>query len=150
MPNSMPISRLYILIMFIRVSSSFSFLANSLMSSMYIKWLTFSYDLLSLYSAVHFLSMWFSGIMGIMNSKGDRASPWKIPLWIFASANLLPLVVNSAVQVFMVLWIKFMTSCDILYILRMFIIQLCGNISYAFLLSIQAIVRFFPSGFALI
>ena len=104
-------SRLYILTVCIRVSSSFSFFANSLMSSMYIKWWTFSCDLLSLYPAVHFLSMWLSGIMAIMNSKCDRAFPWKIPLWIFASANLPP-VVNSTHQVFIVLltpW-EFFTS----------------------------------------
>ena len=83
----------------------------------------FSYDLLSLYPAVYFLSMWLSGIMPIMNSKGDRASPWKIPLWIFVSAKLLPPAANSTLQVFMVLSINFMTSCDILYILRLSIIQ---------------------------
>ena len=42
---------------------------------MYIKRLIFSCDLLSLYPAVHFLSTWLSGIMAIMNSNGDRASP---------------------------------------------------------------------------
>ena len=56
----------------------FFIFANSLMSSMYIRWLIFSYDLLSLYPAAHFLSMWLSGIMANMNSKGDSASPWKI------------------------------------------------------------------------
>ena len=68
-----------------------------------------------------------------MNSNGDRASPGKIGLWIFASAKLLPPAVNSTLQVFMVFSIKFMTSSDILYILRQFIIQLCGTISYGFL-----------------
>ena len=57
---------------------------------MYIKWLIFSSDLLSLYLAVHFLNMWLSGILAIMNINGDRASPWKIPLWIFALTKLLP------------------------------------------------------------
>ena len=93
----------------------------------------FSCDLLSFYPTMHFLSMWLSGIMAIMNSKDDRASPWKIPLWLFVSAKLLPPAVNSTLQVFMVLSIKFMTSCDILYILRLFIIQLCRSILYAFL-----------------
>ena len=87
-----------ILIACIRVSSSFSFFANSLMSSMYIWWLNFSCDLLSLYPAVPFLSMWFSGIMAIMYSKGDNAYPWKIPLWIFVSAKLFPPAVNSILQ----------------------------------------------------
>ena len=43
-----------------------------------------------LYLAVNFLSMWLSGIIAIMNSNGDSASPWNIPLWNFASAKLLP------------------------------------------------------------
>ena len=50
-----------------------------------------------------------------MNSKGDSASPWKIPLWIFISAKLLPPAVSSTLQVFMFFSIKFMTSCDILW-----------------------------------
>ena len=95
MPNSIPMSWLYILTACMRVFSSFSFFANNLMSSMYIRWLIFSCYLLSLYPAAHFLSMWFSGIMAIMNSKGDSASPWKIPLWIFVLAMLLPPVVSS-------------------------------------------------------
>ena len=69
---------------------------------MYIRWLIFSCDLLSLYPAVHFLSMWISGIMAIMNIRGDSASPWKIPLWIFVSAKLFPPDVNSTLQFFMV------------------------------------------------
>ena len=71
------------------------------MSSMYIRWLIFSCNLLSLYPAVHFLSMWFSGIMVIMSSRGDSASPWKIPLQIFVSAKLFPPAVNSTLQFFM-------------------------------------------------
>ena len=54
---------------------------------MYIWWLIFSCDLLSLYPAVHFLSMWYSGIMAILNSRGDCTSPWKMLLWIFVSAK---------------------------------------------------------------
>ena len=112
------------------------------MSSMYVRWFTFSCDLVSLYPAVHFLSMWLSGIIAIIDSNGDIASPWNIPLWIFASTKLFPPGVNSTLQVFMVSSIKFTTSSDILYILRQFIIQLCGAILYDFLLSIQAIARF--------
>ena len=88
MPNSISMSWLYILTACIRTSSSFLFFANSLMSSKYIRYLIFSCDLVSLYPAVHFLSMWLSGIMAIMNSKGDRASPWKIPLdFCFSQAS---------------------------------------------------------------
>ena len=70
-------SWLYILTACMRVSSSFSFFANSLMSSMYIRWLILSCDLLSLYPAAHFPSLWFNGIMAIMNRKGESASPSK-------------------------------------------------------------------------
>ena len=126
-----------------RVSSSFPFFANNLMSSMYIRWLIFSCDRLSLYPAVHFLSMFFSGIMALMNSKDDTVSHCKMPPWIFVSAMLLPPAVSSALQIFMVSSMQFMTSFDILYILRQCNIQLCGSISYAFLLSIQALARFF-------
>ena len=101
MPNSTPMSWLYILTACIRVSSSFSFFANSYMSSMYIRGLTFSYDLLSLYPAVHFLSMLLSGIISIINSNGDSVSPWNTH-WIFASAKLFPPAVNFTFQVFMV------------------------------------------------
>ena len=107
-----------------------------------VRWLIFSSDLLSLYPAVHFLSMWLIGIMAIMNSKRDRASSWKMPIWIFVSAMLLSPAVSSTLQVCMVFSMKFITSCDILYILRSCIIQLCETISYPFLKSIQAIARF--------
>ena len=45
--------------------------------------------------------------MAIMNSQGDSASPWKIPLWIFVSARLFPPAVNSTLQFFMVFSMKF-------------------------------------------
>ena len=76
------------------VLSFFTF-ANSLMSSMYIRWLILYCDLWSLYRPVHFRNMWLSGIIAITNSNGDSASPWKIPLWIFPSAQLFHLSVNS-------------------------------------------------------
>ena len=76
--------------------------------------------------------MWLSSFI-VTSSNGERVSPWNIPLWIFASSKLFRPAVNSSFQVFMVFSIKFMTSSDILYILRQFIIQLCGAISYAFL-----------------
>ena len=71
-PNSIPISRLYIPTACIIVSNSFSFLINSLMSFMYIRWLTFFCDLISLYPPVHFLSTWLSGMITISNSNGDN------------------------------------------------------------------------------
>ena len=71
--------------------------------------------------------------MAIMNSRGDSASPWKIRLWIFVLAKLFPPAANSTLQFFMVFSMKFIVSRDILYILRQFIIQLSGTISYAIL-----------------
>ena len=131
MPNSIPISWLNILRV-LQFPVLFHFFANSLISSMYFRWLVFSCDLLNVYPAVHFLSMWLSGIMAIMDSNGESVSPWNISLWIITSGKLFPLAVNSSLQVYMAFSIKFMTSCNILYILRQFIIQLCGIISYAF------------------
>ena len=132
MRNSIPMSWLHILTTCIRVSNSFSFFTKSLMSSMYMRWLIFSCYLLSLYPSMHFLSMWLRSIIVITNSNGGRASTWNIPLWIFASTKIL-LTVNSTLQVSMVFSINFMTSSDILYILRQFIIQLFRTISYVFL-----------------
>ena len=50
--------------------------------------------------------MWFSGIMAIMNSKGDSASPWT-----FVSAMLLPPAVSSIFFSFFTPW-EFFTSAD--------------------------------------
>ena len=96
------------------------------MPSMYIRWFIFSYDLESLYPAVHFLSIWLSGIIAIMNNNGDNASPWNIPPWIFDSAKLFPPAVNSIFQVCMVSSVKFMTSFDILYIRRQLLSSFVG------------------------
>ena len=112
MPNSIPISSLYLLIAFIKVSNSVSFLANSLIPSIYIRWLIFSCDLWSLYPPVRFLSMCFSDIVAITKSNGDSATPWKVSLGIFTSAKLFPLAVSSTLQFSMVFSINFMTSLD--------------------------------------
>ena len=133
MANSIPISWLYILTAYIGVFNSFSFLENSFISSIYIRLSICSCDLWSLYSLVHFLSMWLSGIIAFTNSNGDNASSRKIPLWIFTSVKLFPPTVSSILQFCMVFSINFITSPDILSNLRQSIIQLCGTISYAFL-----------------
>ena len=64
----------------------FHFVASSLISSMYFRWLIFSCDLLGLFQAEPFLSMWLSVIIAIINSNSDSVSPWNIPVWIFALA----------------------------------------------------------------
>ena len=139
MPYSIPMSCLRVL----EFPVLFHFFANSLMSSMYIRWLIFSCDLLSLYPAVHFLSMCLSSIIAIMNNNSDNASPWNIPLWMFASTKLFPPAVNSNLQVFIVFSIKFMTSSDILYIFETVYYPICGIISYAFCSQSKPLQDFF-------
>ena len=143
MPNSIPISRLYILKFCIRVSNSLTFFAKSLMSSMYIRWLIYSCDLVSLYPPVHFWSMWLSGIIAITNINGDSASLRKIPPLILTWAKLFLPAVNSTLQASTVFSINVKTSLNILYIFRQCIIQVWGTMSEALLSSIQAIARFF-------
>ena len=107
MQNSIPMFWMYIFTACIRVSNPFSFLADSLMTSMYIRWLIFSCYLLSLYLSVHFLSMWLSGLITITNSNSDSASLWNIPVWILTSAKLFPPLVSSTHQVSVVFSINF-------------------------------------------
>ena len=72
---------------------------------MYIRWLIFSCDLLSLYPAVDFLSMSLSGIMAIMIVH-------LLEIYLFGSlfqlSFFLPLSIPT-LQVFMVFSMKFMT-----------------------------------------
>ena len=150
LPNSIPISSLYILSSWMMLSNSFLLVANSLMPSMYIRWLDCSYVFTSLFLTVHFLIMWLSRIFAITNSKCDSASPWRIPLWIFTSSMLSPPAVSSTYQFYVVFSIKFMTFSDILCILRQYFdeeiwhphtfaglwekeLWLCGNILHTFL-----------------
>ena len=130
MRNSVTISLIYILTACIKVSNSLAFLTK--MSTMFIWWLIVSGDLVMFYQLVHFLSIWLSGIFAIINSNGDSAFPWKIPLRIFTSVKLLPSAVNCTLQFSMLFSINFMTSY-ILYIMRQSIIKLCGTIFYGFL-----------------
>ena len=123
MINSIPISWLYILTVCIRVSNS-SLLENILMLSMYIRWLIFC-DLWNLYPPVHVLCKYESGMVTTTNRNGDSASPWNIPLWIFTSAKLFPSAVNSTLKFFMVFSTNFMTSPDILKILRPYQMSFC-------------------------
>ena len=53
---------------------------------MYIRWLIFSFDF-SKFVAPHpvlLLSIWFSGIIAILNGSGETESPWIMPLGIFS------------------------------------------------------------------
>ena len=139
-----------ILIVFIMVCNSFFIFCNILLSSMYMKWLIFSCDLVGFYLPVHFLSMWISGIIAITNNNDDRKSSRNIPPWIFSFAKLFPPVVTSTFQFFVVSGRKFIILSDILYILTQSIILLCRTISYTLLLSICAVATFFRFGFSLL
>ena len=82
----------------------------------------------------------------------DSASPWKIPLWIFASAKLISPAVHSTLQVFTVFSMKFLTSSDviIIYSFRVFHISVSwwfftGLLETASLLKSPGLVsRFWP------
>ena len=112
-PNSILISWLYIPTACNKVFNSFSFLAKSLMSSIYIWWIIFSNDLWSLRLPVHFLSIWLSDIIAITNSNGDSAYNWNIPFCILTSCKLFFPAINSTLHFFMV---SSVTLVDILYI----------------------------------
>ena len=100
----------------IRVSNSLFILESILMSSMYIKWLIFSCDVLSLYPTMHFFRMWLSGIIAITKSNGDSTYFCYMPVWIFTSAKLFPSAI--ILQVSIVFSIKYMISSGIICILR--------------------------------
>ena len=129
----------YVLIVYSHsVYYSFQFLnffPNSLMSSMYIRWLIFSCDLLSLYPAVHVLSMWLSSIIAIINSNSDNTSSRKILFLIFASAKFFSPAINSTIQVYGFIWY--------LVYFRQFYIHLFRTTLVAILPSVHTITRFF-------
>ena len=114
LPISIPIAWQYILPVCIRVFYSFSFLAN-----MYIKWLIFSYDLLSLYPALNFLRKWFSGTS---NFNGICISE---SLLLLSLSLLLSI---PSLHVSMVFSVNCMTPSGIWYILRQCNIYLWGTI----------------------
>ena len=143
MPNSISISSLYILTAGIRVSNSF-FIFDKQFDIVHVHWVVnlFLWFMKFIVPLRISLSMWLSGIIAITNSNGATTSPWNIYLWIFTWANVLPPAVNFTLLFFMISSMNFMTSCDILYILRQSIIQFCRTISYAFLLSIHGLSTF--------
>ena len=70
--------------------SSYSFFSNSLMLSVYIRWLSFLMWLfLNLLLPVNSLRMWLSGIIVIKNSKRKSVSPWKMSLRIINDILLI-------------------------------------------------------------
>ena len=124
MPNSIAISCLYIL--FKSESLVVFTLANNFLSFMYIRWLNFPWDFEILLSPVHFLSTWLNGIVAIMNRNGKNESPWKISLWIFISAMVYLLGINSILQVSVAFVMKSMILSDILNVFRDFLSKFFG------------------------
>ena len=131
MPSSISMSWLYILIACNRVSYFLNFCQFDVVHAHKVTDLFLRFSKFK--SGCVFLVCVWRGIIAIINSNGDSVSPRNIPLWIFVSAMIFLPAVNFTLQVFMVFSVKFMTSSNIFYILRQFIIQLCGTISYAFL-----------------
>ena len=127
LPNSITMSWLYILRVCILVSNYRSVFANILMSSIYMRWLIFSCNLVSLYLLVYFPNMWLNGIITITNINGDGVSPWKIILWILTSAKLFSPADHLTVPVSMVFLMNFMTVLDILNIFWLRIIHFRGS-----------------------
>ena len=77
--------------------------ANSLLSSMKIRWL------ISPYESMRFLIMKLSDNIAITNSNGESESSWKIPIHIFPSAKVFPLLLIPLSSFFTASVIKFMT-----------------------------------------
>ena len=68
--------------------------------------------------------MWLSGVIAITNSHNESASPWKMDLWIFTSAQAFYPAVNSTFQFYVASIMNLMTLLDIIYIFRQSTIQL--------------------------
>ena len=116
---------LYILAACIRVSNFFSFLANSLMSSLYIyRLILHLQDYLCL-----FLSMWLSAIIAII-SYGDSVSPW-----ILNSAKLFHPADNSTYEFFMASSIDFITLPHILFFTWPYHMTFCSQSTLTFYVS---------------
>ena len=124
------------------------FLAKSLMSSMFIKWLIFSCDLLSLYPAVHFLRMWLSGIMAIEIVMVIVHFPGK---YLFGFLFLLSFFFLLSIPLSRFIWSSRSTvRLDRAFytFLNSVIYSLGGAYRKVFLLSIQAIAMFFTTALA--
>ena len=77
------------------------------------------------------------GAIARQNNKGEKESPWKIPLLILHSSNSIGLFsfgrVNRSFHVFIVVFTKLHMTGSNLYMVSTFSIHLCGTLSYAFL-----------------
>ena len=159
--NSINISWLYILIVCIRISNIF----NIFISPMYMRWSIFTCDFVNLYFCC--ISWWFftgvcvtpsllespglfsvfwpfsimlsfSSIIAIININGESESPGKKTLFI--SLKVCSFAACYIFQIFMI-FLK-LSFLDNWYIFWHSIIQVCRNISLAFLLSVHTMATF--------
>lgn len=85
-PNSIPLK---IRTVFISDSSSSLFFSYTLRSYNYTRWLIFVKSL-KIYPEYAPLYVIISGIIAITRSRGDRLSPWNIPLGVVISPKIFP------------------------------------------------------------
>ena len=57
-----------------------------------------------------------------MNCRGENESPRRIPLWIFISARVSPLAVNSTLQFFTAFKMNFMVLSDDIIIITIIVV----------------------------
>ena len=143
--NSIVISSHYILTSCINVSNSFSFLVNNLMSSIYVRYFFFCCCFFFLRCKFLTACAFLSSIIAITNSYGENVSPWKISLWIFSSAEIVPPAVHSTLEFYIVSVFNLIALSLIVYIFREYLMQLSRTILYLFLKSIQTKNTFFVS-----
>ena len=93
-PDSILMSPETVLTVWAKVSISVVPLPNSLMSSMNIWWLILLPPFSSWYPSSILFRTLVIGIITTMKSSGDGESPWKIPLLMLTSANLVPELVR--------------------------------------------------------
>ena len=89
---------------------SFSLFPYSFTSSINRRWLIFSSPP-KVYIALALHSTRVSGIMRITNKKGDKLSPWKIPLLMLTFAKLSSHEVNSVCQ-FVIIFLQIRGCCQ--------------------------------------
>ena len=73
---------------------------------MYGWWLMIPFPSPRWYPALVFLNTKVRGVNATMKRRGERLSPWKIPLLMFASPNASPQAVSSVLHVLMLLFIS--------------------------------------------
>ena len=105
-------------------------------------WLIIGPSFSSLYPIPALRSTCVKGISAITNNNGEKESPWKMPLLMFTEPRHYILEYSLVLHLVILLDIRSITLSATPNICNVVIIQECGTMSYAFLWSIQAILRF--------